>query len=745
MNTLLSYVLAISMMAPTSVRPSAVTTPADGGWPRAYVTNSGARLMLYEPQVASWSDQKRIVMYAAVAYTPKDQTAAVLGTIRVEADTKVAVAERLVNFSDLTITASNFPTLPREQLTSVVGEISAAVPLQDRVIGLDRVLASVDAGQIQPKNAEGIRTDPPPIFFSERPAVLVNLDGEPIWSPIKDNDLRFAVNTNWDLFEHAASKTYFLRVNHTWLSAASVDGPWTLQTSPLPASFSKLPLDDNWKEVKASILPSKGPAATQAPTVFVSKVPAELILLKGTPSYSPVTGTTLQWINNTESDIFRVGTTGTIYYLVSGRWFSASAFTGPWTFATPNLPDDFKRIPLEHERSRVLASVPGTTQALEAVLLAQVPQTARVSRTAVTAPDVVYQGDPQFEPIETTAVARAVNTDKQVLKVGDLFYMCEDGVWFVARGAYGPWIVAESVPSEIYQIPMSSPAYNVTAVTIDSYDDDAVVFDTASWYTGMMIGWGCAMWGTGYYYPAAYWGGGYFPNYPTYGYGARYNPWTGAYTRAGGVYGPYGGAGYAARYNPRTGTYSRGAAAYGPGGARGAAQAWNPRTGTSAQTRQGAGVYGSWGSTAVQRGDQWAKSVRVSNRATGNTTRVAGGSGGNIYAGRDGNVYRNQGGGWQKYNNGNWSSVDRPVGTSGNVDARNRTGEMSTTRSQLDKDRAARMDGAQRTKDLGKMKSGSGSFSRGSGSYRPSGGGFSGGGGGFRGGGGGFRGGGGRR
>ena len=91
---------------------------------------------------------------------------------------------------------------------------------------------------------------------------------------------------------------------------------------------------------------------------------------------------------------------------MSGRWFSAPAFTGPWTFATPNLPEDFKRIPLTHERSRVLASVPGTTQALEAVLLAQVPQTARVSRTGVNAPDVVYQGDPQFEPIETTAVAR---------------------------------------------------------------------------------------------------------------------------------------------------------------------------------------------------------------------------------------------------------------------------------------------------------------------------------------------------
>ena len=52
-----------------------------------------------------------------------------------------------------------------------------------------------------------------------------------------------------------------------------------------------------------------------------------------------------------------------MYYLVAGRWFSAPDFTGPWTFATPSMPEDFKKIPLEHERSRVLASVPGTDQA----------------------------------------------------------------------------------------------------------------------------------------------------------------------------------------------------------------------------------------------------------------------------------------------------------------------------------------------------------------------------------------------
>ena len=41
---------------------AAAVVPVDGGWPRAYTTGSGARLVLYEPQVASWADEKRIVM-----------------------------------------------------------------------------------------------------------------------------------------------------------------------------------------------------------------------------------------------------------------------------------------------------------------------------------------------------------------------------------------------------------------------------------------------------------------------------------------------------------------------------------------------------------------------------------------------------------------------------------------------------------------------------------------------------------
>ena len=248
---------------------------------------------------------------------------------------------------------------------TVVSEITASVPLDERVIALDRVLANIDTSQIIPKNVEGLKADPPTIFFSETPALLVNIDGDPIWSPIPQNDLRSAVNTNWDLFEHGPSKTYYLRNDRVWLKSSDVKGPWT-PAGKLPESFDKLPADENWKDVKAT-LPGQKVNAKDVPKVYVSLEPAELILLRGKPNYLTVQGAKqLLWVSNTDSDVFRMSRTGAVYFLVAGRWFSAPDFTGPWTFATPTLPDDFKQIPVEHERSRVLASVPGTTQAIEA-------------------------------------------------------------------------------------------------------------------------------------------------------------------------------------------------------------------------------------------------------------------------------------------------------------------------------------------------------------------------------------------
>src|SRR5438477_12333435 len=179
---------------------------------------------------------------------------------------------------------------------------------------------------------------------------------------------------------------------------------------------------------------------------------------------------------------------------------------GPWTYATPDPPPDFAKIPASSPASAILASVPGTDEAKDAVLLAQVPTTMTVKPAEAQAKvKVEYGGDPKFEPIKGTSMAYATNTQDKVIKVGDVYYLCLQGVWFMSPNPQGPWTTASSVPKEIYTIPPSSPVYNVTYVTQTANPDGTIQSSYTAGYLGTFIA-GAAVGailtsGTGYYYP----------------------------------------------------------------------------------------------------------------------------------------------------------------------------------------------------------------------------------------------------
>jgi hypothetical protein len=604
-----------------------------------------------------------------------------------------------------------------------------------------------------------VKNDPPKIFVSEGPAILLLTDGKPVRSPIKKTKLEFVVNTNWDLFFDKSSSKYYLLHGKQWLTARDLNGPWAV-THELPKDMSKLPSEgnENWADVKQAIPPPAGNSV--APKVLYSDMPAELIAFKGKPVFSKIPGTELVYASNTDSDLFVDSRDQQYYYLVSGRWFRAKSLDGPWSFATPNLPADFAKIPPNSARSRVLASVPGTQEAKDAVLLAQVPNTVIVNPAQAEAQvKVAYDGEPQFKPIEGTSLSYATNTQDKIIKVGDLYYLCFQGIWFMSKDPNGPWKTAESVPKEIYSIPASSPVYNVTYVTQNTNSDGDVEASQTAGYLGMfLVGTAVGLtvaYGSGWYYPPyVYYGGGYpiYRPYPyTYGVGYAYNSYYG-YGRYGagyGAYGPYGGIGGSAYYNSRTGTYGRTATAYGPYGSRTAGRAYNPYTGAYGATRQGSNAYSQWGASAVTRGDKWATSQHVTTaqgtRARMQTSeggRAVAGRGaygqgfagvtgsGDVYAGRDGNVYRKSGDSWQRYDNGSWNNASvspetrantqqraeearasRPEGTSsmaGNssrlsqeqadsISQRRSQSSQSSTMSDLNRESQARQRGTQQT------------------------------------------------
>ena len=142
-------------------------------------------------------------------------------------------------------------------------------------------------------------------------------------------------------------------------------------------------------------------------------------------------------MSNTESDVFRMGKTGAVYYLVAGRWFSAPDFIGPWTFATPSIPEEFKKIPIEHAG---LACWPPcrARSGRRSGPDREDPETARVNKKELKPPDVAFQGAPSSKSPSRGDRRHAVNSDKDIFKVGDSFYMCYQGVWFVGKSTWVP-------------------------------------------------------------------------------------------------------------------------------------------------------------------------------------------------------------------------------------------------------------------------------------------------------------------
>ena len=112
----------------------------------------------------------------------------------------------------------------------------------------------------------------------------------------------------------------------------------------------------------------------------------------------------------------------------------------------------------------MLASVPGTVQAQEALIQAQIPQQATLKRDTATL-DVVYAGEPKFEPIPgTDACAYAVNTSFNVVRAGESLLRVLPGRMVRGAGADGRVDAGAAVPAVIYTIPPASPLYRCTYV-----------------------------------------------------------------------------------------------------------------------------------------------------------------------------------------------------------------------------------------------------------------------------------------
>jgi hypothetical protein len=296
-----------------------------------------------------------------------------------------------------------------------------------------------------------------------------------------------------------------------WYSATEMTGPWSITVST-PEYITGL--------IDATDSPSQE-RSNPVKEVIVTNKPSELISFDGQPAWEPLSGNDLLFARNTTNDVFMEIANQRYFVVFNGRWYSSTALDGKWEYRAANtLPTSFSRIDSGSAKGHVLKFVSGTPQSRNAVLDAQIPTVVAVEKSKATL-SVTYKGDPRFENVSGTNMKYAVNASTTVIMADNLYYACDNGIWFVSTSATGPWVVAESRPEEVDNIPSSSPVYNVKYVYVYSATPSYVYVGYTPGYHGIYVYNTAIVYGTGWHYNAWY-GHHYYPHYYPPGYHSYY-------------------------------------------------------------------------------------------------------------------------------------------------------------------------------------------------------------------------------
>lgn len=647
----------------------ALTQEEQGGWPRAIIVPEG-EIVVYQPQPDSLAGD-RVRARAAVSVTPTGSDEAAFGTVWFVSRLATDRDNRTAEVRETKVLRVGFPNATEEQKESLSRILEREIPKWELEISMDRLLTSLELAETRRLAAENLRDDPPKIIISYEPAILVTIEGEPRMQDIEGSDgLMRIINTPFNIvFDKNARRYYLYAGEKQWYGAPDWKGPWAL-TSSVPSQIAALAPVEQEAEAKAiqdSVDAQVTAAAAEAgeeveeeevgppPILIVATEPTELIYIKGKPEYTPITDADLLYVNNSESEIVTDLGSARIFVLLSGRWYSAESLEGPWVYVPGDqLPEGFAEIPFESDKGYLLASVPGTEQANDAVMDSQIPQTSTISRSDAKL-EVEYDGDPKFEPIEDAdGLELAVNTPNQVIKIKNKYYAIDEAVWFVADGPTGPWVVADEVPPEIYTIPPSSSAYNVTYVYIYDSTPQVVYVGYYPGYTNSYVYHGTVVYGTGWYYPAWY-GIHYYPRVATWGFGVRWNPWTGWSFGFSYGWGPF-------RFTLGFGGWWRGGW-WGPARYRGYRRGYHRGWHRGARAGYRAGYRA--GSRAAHRNNIYNRRGNVARNAPRTRDarvqqpRAAAGRDNNVFSDRNGDLYRrNNDGNWDRNTRDGWSRSD---------------------------------------------------------------------------------------
>ena len=143
--------------------------------------------------------------------------------MELQAQTDVNMDDHSVLLRDFKINEVKLPGLDPAKTSQMDQTVRSFLPPGHTVVmALDRLVATVE--KTTAPTPVPVQNNPPAIFVSNTPAILLNVDGEAVRADIAGTNLGFVVNSNFPLFfEKESRKEYYLYTGEQWLKSASME------------------------------------------------------------------------------------------------------------------------------------------------------------------------------------------------------------------------------------------------------------------------------------------------------------------------------------------------------------------------------------------------------------------------------------------------------------------------------------------------------------------------------------------
>ena len=179
-------------------------------------------IVIYMPQMETFEGDM-VTARAAVSISVPDEETPVFGAVWFESYALTDRESRTVVLSDVNIRGARFPSLKKADTDGYRELVDREIEEWEFLLTLDEMKAALEYVDKQQITAEGMKNEPPKIYFSSTPAVLITIDGEPKEQDLEDSNLKYVVNTAFFIVYDKKSKSYYMRGGPWWYSSKKVD------------------------------------------------------------------------------------------------------------------------------------------------------------------------------------------------------------------------------------------------------------------------------------------------------------------------------------------------------------------------------------------------------------------------------------------------------------------------------------------------------------------------------------------